>query len=107
MVDCVATDLDLVLKRIDALYRCDHRGRLVSINRWNGGVAPGFNLMRTAESVICRFGADLPDDLVSRLEALCTQEATGGPLGRLPARYEQYLDPLTSYAPLDRIWAGP
>ena len=86
---------------------CDHRRRLLSINLWNGGVAPRFYLMRTAKSVICRFGADLPDDLVSRLEELCTQEATGGPLGRLPARYGQYLDLLTSHAPVDRIWAGP
>src|SRR5215510_7343735 len=74
MVDCVATDLDLVLKRINALYRYDSRGRLVSINQWNGGVAPRFYLMRTAESVICRFGADLPDDLVSRLEELSARK---------------------------------
>src|SRR5262245_52493410 len=107
MIDRVATDLDLVLKRINALYRCDRRGRLVSINQWNGGVAPRFYLMRTAESVICRFGADLPDDLVSRLEEMCTQEVNGESQGRLPARYGQYLDLLTSHAPVARIWAGP
>src|SRR5262245_20736423 len=107
MIHRVATDLDLVLKRIDALYRCDRRRRLVSINQWNGGVAPRFYLMRTAESVMSRFGADLPDDLVSRLEELCAQEATGGPLGRLPARFGQYLALLPSHAPVGRIWAGP
>jgi len=107
MIVCVAADLGLVLKRINTLYRSDHRGRLVSINQWNGGAAPRFYLMRTAENVICRFGADLPDDLVSRLEELCTQELNGGPPGRLPAQYRQYLDLLSSHAPVDRVWAGP
>jgi len=107
MIDRVATDFDLVLKRINALYRRDGRGRLISINQWNGGVAPRFYLMRTAESVICRFGANLPDDLVSRLEELCIHEANGEPPGKLPARYGQYLNLLTSHAPVDRIWAGP
>src|SRR5262245_56277027 len=38
---------------------------------------------------------------------IAIQEANGEPPGRLPARYGQYLDLLTSHAPVDRIWAGP
>jgi hypothetical protein len=81
MTDRVGGQLDLILKRIDALYRCNHRGRLVSINQWNGGTAPRFYLMRTAKKVLCRFRANLPDDLVGRLEDLCTQETKNEPPG--------------------------
>jgi hypothetical protein len=63
--------------------------------------------MRTADSVICRFRADLPDDLVSRLEDLCNQEPKGEPLGKLPAHYSKYLDLLSSHTPVDHVWAGP
>ena len=107
MTDCVGSQLDPVLKRVEALYRCDQRGRLVSVNQWNGGAVPRFYLMRTAESAVCRFRADLPDDLVRRLEELSTQEPKDAPPGRLPALYSQYLDLLTSHAPVERIWAGP
>jgi hypothetical protein len=107
MTDGLSNQLDLVLKRVEALYRCDHRGRLVSINQWNGGAAPRFYLMRTADGVVCRFRGDLPDDLVGRLENLCNQEPRGEPLGKLPARYSQYLDLLSSHAPVNRVWAGP
>jgi len=103
----VSGRLDLVLKCVDASFRLDRRGRLLSINQWDGGVAPRFYLMRTADSVICRFRADLPDDLVSHLEDLCDQEPKGEPPGRLPALYGQYLDLLSSHAPVDRIGAGP
>jgi hypothetical protein len=99
--------VDLVLKRVEALYRCDHRGRLVSINQWNGGAAPRFYLLRTAESVVCRFRADVPDDLVQRLEELCTQQPKSRPPEWLPAQYGQYLDLLSSHAPVERVWAGP
>jgi hypothetical protein len=34
--------LDLVLTRIKALYHCDHQGRLVSVNQWDGGAASRF-----------------------------------------------------------------
>jgi hypothetical protein len=107
MTDSVPILLDLALKRVEALYRHDDRGRLTSINQWDGGAAPRFFLMRTVGGAICRFRADLPDGLVARLEALCGREPAGDLSGKLPARYAEYLAFLSSHAPVDRVWAGP
>jgi hypothetical protein len=107
MTDGVRIPLELALKRVAALYRNDDRGRLTSINEWNGGVAPRFFLMRTVGGVICRFRADFPGNLVTRLEALCSQEPVGDLSGKLPAHSEKYLELLSSHAPVDRVWAGP
>jgi RimJ/RimL family protein N-acetyltransferase len=105
MTDGVGTDLDLVRKRVAALYRCDYRGRLISVNQWDGGLAPRFFMMRTQGNVVCRFRADLPDDLVDHLQQLSAQEPT--PPGMLPALHSQYLDALAAHARVDRVWAGP
>ena len=105
MTDYVTIGSDLVLARIAALYHCDHRGRLVSVNQWDGGAAPRFFLMRTADEIVCRFRADVPDDLVARLEDLGGQEPK--PPGMLPALYNRYLDILNAQASVDRVWAGP
>ena len=107
MTEGVGIPYELALKRVKALYRYDDRGRLTSINQWNGGTAPRFHLMRTVGRVICRFRADLPGDLVSRLEALCSREPVGDLSAKLPARHATYLDLLSSQVPVDRVWAGP
>jgi hypothetical protein len=107
MTDGVRISLDLALRRVEALYRYDDHGRLTSINEWNGGGAPRFFLMRTVGDAICRFRSDLPGDLVSRLEALCSTEPAGDLPGKLPAHHEHYLELLSSHAPVDRVWAGP
>ena len=107
MIDSVRIQPDLALKRVEALYRYDGHGRLTSINEWNGGAAPRFFLMRTVESAICRFRADLPNDIVSRLEALCSREPVGDLPGKLPAHHAKYLELLSSHAPVGRVWAGP
>ena len=105
MADYVSTCLDLVLARIGVLYHCDHRGRLVSVNQWDGGAAPRLFLMRTPDHVVCRFRADLPDDLVTRLEDLLRQEPK-------PPRHAAGLVPPLSrcfgaQAPVSSVWAGP
>jgi hypothetical protein len=107
MTDGARIPLGLALKRVAALYRHDDRGRLTSINEWNGGAAPRFFLLRTVDDVICRCRADLPNDLVSRLEALCSGEPVGDLSGKLPAHHARYLELLSSHAPVDRVWAGP
>jgi hypothetical protein len=105
MTGYITIGLGLMLARIAALYQCDHRGRLVSLNQWDGGPPPRFFLMRTPHNVVCRFRADLPDDLVGLLEDLGRQEPK--PPGMLPALYQRYLDVLSAQAPVDRVWAGP
>jgi hypothetical protein len=107
MTDGVRIPLDLARKRVAALYRHDERGRLTSINEWNGGAAPRFFLMRTVDGAICRFRADLPGDLAGRLEALCSREPAGDLSGELPAHPAKYLELLSSHAPVERVWAGP
>jgi GNAT acetyltransferase len=107
MTDGVRIELDLARKRVETIYRHDDHGRLTSINQWDGGAAPRFFLMRAVGGLICRFRADLPGDLVSRLEALCGTEPAGDLSGKLPARYAEYLELLSSHAPVDRVWAGP
>src|ERR1700693_94056 len=96
MTDGARIGLDLAFKRVDALYRYDDHGRLISINQWDGGAAPRFFLMRMTGGTICRFLADLPGDLVSRLEALCGREPADDLSGKLPARYAEYLELLSS-----------
>jgi RimJ/RimL family protein N-acetyltransferase len=103
----MSVGLELARRRMEAMYRSDRRGRLTSINQWDGGAAPRIHLMRTTAGVICRFRSDLPDALVSRLEELCNREPAGEPLGELPAHYDRYLDLLSSHAPVERVWAGP
>jgi hypothetical protein len=105
MIDYVTIGLGLLRARVAALYHCDHQGRLVSVNQWDGGPAPRFFLMRTPDNVVCRFRADLPDNLVALLDHLGRQEPT--PPGMLPALYQRYLDVLSAQAPIDRVWAGP
>jgi hypothetical protein len=107
MTNGVRIPLGLALKRVAALYRHDDHGRLTSINEWNGGAAPRFFLLRTVDDAICRCRAGLPNDLVSRLEALCSGEPVGDLSGKLPAHYAKYLELLSSHAPVDRVWAGP
>jgi hypothetical protein len=68
---------DLLLDRVNALYRCDARGRLTSINEWDGGPAPRFYLLRTAGRAICRVRADVPQELARRLEELAALEPAG------------------------------
>ena len=98
---------DLMLNRVDALYRCDQQGRMVSINQWDGGVPPRLHLMRTADGVISRFRADVPDDLASRFEELCRREPVGELSRKLPAHYDEYVELLSSHAPIEGFGAGP
>jgi hypothetical protein len=98
---------ELACLRLEALYHCDRRGRLVSVNEWNGSAAPRFHLMRTARRSFGRYRADLGDDLVVRLEELRAQEPTGRRQGELPGLHGKYLELLTLHAPVTRVWAGP
>src|SRR4051812_33294540 len=107
MIDLVDCSPELACLRLEALYHSDRRGRLVSVNEWDGGPAPRFHLMRTARKSIGRYRADLVDDLVAHLEELREQEPIGTPQDRWPGLHSKYLELLASHAPVARVWAGP
>ena len=99
--------LDLAISRVATLHRHDSRGRLVQVNQWDGGTPARFTLMRTADNVVCRFRADVPDELADTLEKLCSQEPTGQELGKLPVHYQRYRALLSAHAPVEVVSAGP
>lgn len=99
--------LDLANSRVATLHRHDIRGRIVEINQWDGGTPARFTLMRTPDDVICRFRADVPDNLAHTVEELCSLEPRGQELGKLPAYHHRYRTLLSSRAPLAAVSAGP
>jgi hypothetical protein len=62
-----ALGLSDFLGLVEAMFQTDARGRLV-------GSAPHFYLLRTPQNVICRFHADLADEVVRQLEGLAQRE---------------------------------
>ena len=107
MIDLVDCSPELACLRVEALYNRDRRGRLVSVNEWNGGAAPRFHLMRTANKSFGQYRADLDEDLVERLEELRAREPIGRRQAKWPGLHSQYLKLLTLYGPMARVWAGP
>jgi hypothetical protein len=107
MADLVDCSRELVRLRFEALYRRDHRGRLVSVNEWNGGAAPRFHLMRTAKKTFGQYRADLADDLLECLEELRAREPIDRRQAKWSGLHSQYLKLLTLHGPVVRVWAGP
>lgn len=94
-------------QRVEAHYIHDDRGRIISINQWDGGMAPRFYLGRTAAGNLWRFRADLPNEFVAELQALCEQEPVVSELTRPLKHLDTYIRLLASHAPIQKIWAGP
>jgi hypothetical protein len=107
MADLADCSPELARLRLEALYRRDYRGRLVSVNEWNGGAAPRFHLMRTVKKHFGQYRADLADDLVERLEELRAREPIGRRPAKWPGLHSEYLKLLTLHGPVVRVWAGP
>lgn len=82
-----APDLPDFLGLVEAMFQMDERGRLV-------GPAPHFYLLRTPQNVICRFHADLADDVVLRLEGLSRRERERP--AQWQSEYGDYLSPLAA-----------
>jgi hypothetical protein len=80
---------------------------MVEVNQWDGGTPARFTVMRTVDDVICRFRADVPDNLAQTLEELCRQEPRGQDLGKLPVHHHRYRTLLASHAPVEAVSAGP
>ena len=77
----------------------DERSRIVSINQWNGGVAPRFYLGRTPGGTVCRFRDDVPDDLADQLLTLGNDEPLSNSFARMPSHHEEYLRLLVNTNP--------
>lgn len=99
--------LELMRLQVNALYICDDRSRLVSVNQWDGGVAPRFFLGRTVEGNLWRFRRDLPNELVVRLEKLCRDEPPFDDVQQMPRHHERYIELLAKHAPIEQRWSGP
>lgn len=99
--------LTLMRQRIEAHYKHDQRGRIESINQWDGGMAPRFYFGHTGEGNLWRFRADIPDDLAAKLQTLCEQEPVANERAWAPRYQEAYLRLLSTHGPIERAWAGP
>jgi hypothetical protein len=70
----VPSDLDLLDIQVQALFRHDEHGRLLSTNEEDPPPAPRLFLGRTRQGNIWRVRHDLPEPLVAALEGLLTAE---------------------------------
>lgn len=103
----MSVNAELFSKRVDALYRTDANGRLLGTNEWDNRPPPRFHLMRTAAGPVFRCRADLPNDIVRRLEELCSREIPDQASEKLPSQYDRYLELLAGHAPVEKVWTGP
>ncbi|MCY3647005.1 MAG: GNAT family N-acetyltransferase [Chloroflexi bacterium] len=100
-------DSDWLELHLSALFVHDERGRIVTRNALDRGPAPRFFLGRTPDGNRWRFRDDLPDDFVSRLEALCREEPPATDLRAPPRHGERYRELLAADAPVAETWSGP
>jgi hypothetical protein len=101
------TTLELLTKRVGALYVTDERGRLVGTNEWDARPAPRFHLMLTAHGLIRRFRGDLSDDLIQALESICRREPRREPGSDLPVLRRELLQALGDHGDVEKVWCGP
>ena len=86
-------DLAWMTLRAGLLHRQDRHGRLLTINEpGGGGIAPRFYLGRSGGGAVWRFRADLPEELVDALAALCAREPVMDDLQTAPHHLSRYLE---------------
>lgn len=103
------TDQDLIELHVQALFTHDGQSRLLFVNEPGGGQMPAPRMFfgRTRTGNIWRFRADLPEILIKKLEALCTDEPVGEEFHKEPRHIEAYRRLLDTYAPVQKQWMGP
>jgi hypothetical protein len=97
--------LELLHMHVQVLFTHDQRERLTGLNQWNGGVAPRFYLGRTSRGNVCRFHANLPDELIKELDELCLEET--GDILLEPRHKEKYIQLLSFHNEITKVWQGP
>lgn len=92
---------------IETLFVLDERGRMVAVNEPERPPAPRIYLGRMHGRNIWRFRADLPDDLVARLEEIVAGEPVTGDLSAPFVTRDALRHVLEEYAPVMNVWNGP
>ena len=100
-------DSDLLALHIDALYTHDGEGRMLRVNEPGGGPAPRFFLGRTRAGNLWRARHDLPDALVTRLDAIAAAEPVPSDLNTPPAGLAAFRAALAEHAPIQEEGGGP
>lgn len=95
-------------QRLEALYRCDGRGRTLTLNQWDDGVPPRLHLQRAlGGGTLCKLRHDLPDDLAAALMEQCALEPELTEPQRLPAVADRCLALLSECASVQDVRTGP
>ncbi len=92
---------------VETLFTHDDGGRLVSINEPGGDPAPRFFIGMTKDANVLRFRYDLPNNVVSRLLDLCSQEPIPTNLREKPNNFEAFREVLKAHVEIERVWTGP
>lgn len=104
------TDLELMNIHVRALFTQTQGARLLFVNEPNGAPipAPRLYLGRTRTGNVWRFRADVPENVVKELNALCADEPPLDVEFNMPPLYlEAFLRLLESRAPVHEISSGP
>jgi len=100
-------DISLLQLHIDALFRHDASGRILTTNETDGTRAPRLFLGRTTAGNLWRFRDDLPTDLVRELDAILAKEPITDDLRHPPACLTDVSQLLGNHAPIVSIDQGP
>lgn len=101
------TDLELLDRQADTLFRHDGAGRLRCVNEPGEPEAPRFFLGRTTVGNVWRFRYDLPAEVVGALEALARLEPVPHALEPDVTYFAALRDVLGNHQPVRQVWSGP
>src|SRR5215212_6470250 len=110
--DEIGSDWDLMQIQVSALYRHDHRNRLLAVNepgdpRPDDPRPPRLFLGRTRAGNLWRFRHDLAESSIAELEAVLRSEPIAVDLSQPPQCLPALQATLARDAPLAGLWSGP
>lgn len=103
----IPSDHELVRLQVQALFRHDAAGRIVSKNKPVHAPAPRLFIGRSLAGALWRYRDDVPDDLMATLEPLLTREPIVGRLDVLPTVQAEIVAALAHHHPITEVYAGP
>jgi hypothetical protein len=99
--------IEFMKLHVEALFTHNSAGRLVCGNETGGPPAPRFFVGATADGLLWRSHADLPDDLERDLEAIAHAQSFSNVDWMRPIDSASLRARLEAVAPVQQIWAGP